>query len=254
MIDYEVIDHIAYIRLNRPEKLKRASGSARTRNPAALPGQDDGFLGVLGGRGLPCAAALAGRAGQGVRFPLLTAAHGHVPVLLADHGARRGRQLPQVVEQLVQHVPAQRVVVVPARLADADQARVVEDLGVVGDRRLGDGQRVLEREARQFVDRCHLHDDAPPDRVAEGLEDLGRWLRRGVHGDGSWPGGGNPPAMLRKADYFHNYHRACGYDARYRTRANDCRGPRGVLEWGYFERTRGRPKTRSATISRMISV
>src|SRR4029077_14406874 len=27
---------------------------------------------------------------------------------------------------------------------------------------------------------------------------------------GSWPGGGNPPVMLRKADYFHNYHRACG--------------------------------------------
>jgi len=94
------------------------------------PGGDDGFPGGFRGTG-----------------PLTRRAGPREPVLVVGRRPRRGRQLPEVVKQGAQYFTAQRVEVVAARLADVDQARLVEGLDVVRDRGLGDRQRIFERDA-----------------------------------------------------------------------------------------------------------
>jgi enoyl-CoA hydratase/carnithine racemase len=54
MIDYEVIDHIAYIRLNRPEKLNAFTNSGLAEYVAALlrlDRDDDAHIGIVTGAG-----------------------------------------------------------------------------------------------------------------------------------------------------------------------------------------------------------
>jgi enoyl-CoA hydratase/carnithine racemase len=54
MIDYEVIDHIAYIRLNRPEKLNALTNAGLTAYVAALDRfdrEDDAHVGIVTGAG-----------------------------------------------------------------------------------------------------------------------------------------------------------------------------------------------------------
>jgi len=86
--------------------------------------------------------------------------------------ARAGDQRPQLVHQVAEHLTLERVEVVPAPLADLDQPGLGQDLGVVGDRRLGDGQGVLEDTAGELLLLGHLLDDVPADRVSQRLEDL----------------------------------------------------------------------------------
>lgn len=80
----------------------------------------------------------------------------------------------------MQHLPAQRVEVVAAFLPDADQPGLVQDLGVIRDGGLGHRERALQRQACQFGYRRHLGHDAPPDRIAQGFEDLGGRRGRGT--------------------------------------------------------------------------
>ena len=54
MIDYEVNDHIAYIRLNRPEKLNGLTNAGISEYVAALDRldhRDDAYLGIVSGTG-----------------------------------------------------------------------------------------------------------------------------------------------------------------------------------------------------------
>src|SRR5580692_5189017 len=83
--------------------------------PYSSPSEDGCFLDFFAHVTLPGNGGDVGRL-----LPLLAAARWYRPVLRADHRPRRGRQLPQAVQQIPKHVAAQRVVVVPSRLARTD--------------------------------------------------------------------------------------------------------------------------------------
>jgi enoyl-CoA hydratase/carnithine racemase len=97
-----------------------------------LPGQQDHVV-ATGGGGCPARPALGGPSAGPP-----TARRSLIPAVLA-HRARGRREPPELVKHIAQCFPAQRVVVVSAVLAHRQQPRLLQDLGVVRNRRLGHG-------------------------------------------------------------------------------------------------------------------
>src|SRR5258708_11652333 len=82
------------------------------------------------------------------------------------------KPVEKAIDVLLKNFAPQPVEVVAAVLPDMDQTRVIEDLDVVRDRRLGDRKRVIQNGAGQLIRACDHAHDLDANRLAERAENL----------------------------------------------------------------------------------